>query len=166
MPRWWVATRCATRWPAARTPSSASPAAVREWYRPPRGEVTSATLLAARETGHTVALWSVARDDHGELADDDAAGVGRHLRGALQPGDVVDLHDGIGRSSFTGLSTAADDPSAGELAALPDVLRAWIDQVRPSVASPTSSPRLTTAPALTLVPLHRSIHSHSWIHPT
>ena len=100
-----------------------------QWYRPPRGEVTSATLLAARETGHTVALWSVARDDHGELADDDAAGVGQHLRAALQPGDVVDLHDGIGRSSFAGLPDGQlVTRRRAELAALPDVLRAWVDQ--------------------------------------
>jgi peptidoglycan-N-acetylglucosamine deacetylase len=100
-----------------------------QWYRPPRGEVTSATVLAARETGHTVALWSVARDDHGELADDDAAGVARHLRGALQPGDLVDLHDGIGRSSFTGsVDGQLVTRRRAELTALPDVLRAWIDQ--------------------------------------
>jgi peptidoglycan/xylan/chitin deacetylase (PgdA/CDA1 family) len=99
------------------------------WYRPPRGEVTSATLLAAHETGHAVALWSVARDDHGESADDDSAGVARHLGGALRAGDVVDLHDGIGRSSFSGL---VDDQlvtrRSAELRALPDVLRAWRDQ--------------------------------------
>src|SRR4051794_36189726 len=27
------------------------------WYRPPRGEITSATLIAARATNHTIALW-------------------------------------------------------------------------------------------------------------
>jgi peptidoglycan-N-acetylglucosamine deacetylase len=99
------------------------------WYRPPRGEVTSATVLAARQTGHTVALWSLMRDDHGELADDDAAGVGRHLRAGVRPGDVVDLHDGIGRSSFSGL---VDDQLVtrrrAELTALPDVIRAWREQ--------------------------------------
>ena len=99
------------------------------WYRPPRGEVTSATLLAARQTGHTVALWSLARDDHGELADGDSAGIGRHLRAGVQPGDVVDLHDGIGRSSFTG---PVDDQLArrrrAELTVLPDVIEDWLEQ--------------------------------------
>jgi peptidoglycan/xylan/chitin deacetylase (PgdA/CDA1 family) len=99
------------------------------WYRPPRGEVTTATVLAARQTGHAVALWSLARDEHGELTDGDAAGVARHLSGGVQPGDVVDLHDGIGRSSFVGL---VDDQlltrRRAELRALPDVLAAWRDQ--------------------------------------
>jgi peptidoglycan/xylan/chitin deacetylase (PgdA/CDA1 family) len=99
------------------------------WYRPPRGEVTSATLLAARQTGHTVALWSLARDDHGELADGDTAGIGRHLRTRVHPGDVVDLHDGIGRSSFTGM---VDDRLVrrrrAELTVLPNVIEAWLEQ--------------------------------------
>ncbi len=99
------------------------------WYRPPRGEVTSATVLAAQQTGHTVALWSVARDDHGETADDDSAAVARHLSGALRAGDVVDLHDGIGRSSFTGrVDGQLVTRRSAELRALPDVLRAWRDQ--------------------------------------
>jgi peptidoglycan/xylan/chitin deacetylase (PgdA/CDA1 family) len=99
------------------------------WYRPPRGEVTTATLLAARQTDHTVALWSVARDDHGESADDDSAGVARHLSRALRAGDVIDLHDGIGRSSFTGLVDGQlVTRRSAELRALPDVLRAWRDQ--------------------------------------
>ncbi|MGZ4624736.1 MAG: polysaccharide deacetylase family protein [Kineosporiaceae bacterium] len=99
------------------------------WYRPPRGEVTSATLLAARQTGHSVALWSLARDDHGELADGDSAGIGQHLRAGVQPGDVVDLHDGIGRSSFTGLvDSRLVRRRRAELTVLPDVIESWLEQ--------------------------------------
>lgn len=100
-----------------------------QWYRPPRGEVTSATLLAARQTGHTVALWSLARDDHGELPDGDSAGVGRHLRAAVHPGDVVDLHDGIGRSSFAGeVDEQLVRRRRAELTVLPEVIEAWREQ--------------------------------------
>jgi peptidoglycan/xylan/chitin deacetylase (PgdA/CDA1 family) len=96
------------------------------WYRPPRGEVTSATLISAGETGHVIALWSLARDDHGELADDDSAGVGRHLMTAVKPGDVVDLHDGLGRSALEGpVDAQLLTRRSAELAALPEVLRSW-----------------------------------------
>jgi peptidoglycan/xylan/chitin deacetylase (PgdA/CDA1 family) len=96
------------------------------WYRPPRGEVTTATLISARETGHVIALWSLARDDHGELADDDSAGVTRHLTTGVKPGDVVDLHDGLGRSALEGpVDTQLLIRRSAELAALPEVLRSW-----------------------------------------
>ena len=96
------------------------------WYRPPRGEITSATLIAARETGHAIALWSLARDDHGELADADSAGVGRHLAASVRPGDVVDLHDGLGRSALEGpVDEQLLTRRTAELTALPDVLSAW-----------------------------------------
>jgi peptidoglycan/xylan/chitin deacetylase (PgdA/CDA1 family) len=95
------------------------------WYRPPRGEVTSATVLAAARTGHDIALWSVVRDD-GDVGDDDAAGVARHLVAAIHPGAVVDLHDGLGRS---GLSAHPDETllrrRRAELTALPRVLARW-----------------------------------------
>jgi peptidoglycan-N-acetylglucosamine deacetylase len=93
------------------------------WYRPPRGEVTSATVAAAAATGHDLALWSVIR---GDAADADVAGVRDHLAGSLHRGAVVDLHDGIGRSSFDG---APDEQlltrRRAELAALPEVLARW-----------------------------------------
>jgi peptidoglycan-N-acetylglucosamine deacetylase len=96
------------------------------WYRPPRGEVTSATLISARETGHVIALWSLARDDHGELTDADSAGVTRHLTTQVKPGDIVDLHDGLGRSALEGpVDAQLLTRRSAELAALPEVLRSW-----------------------------------------
>jgi peptidoglycan/xylan/chitin deacetylase (PgdA/CDA1 family) len=98
------------------------------WYRPPRGEVTTATLRAAQETGHRLALWSVGRDHYGETADGDVRAVGAHLRATTRPGDIVDLHDGIGRSSFSGLPDGQlRERRHTEIAALPDVLAAWRD---------------------------------------
>jgi peptidoglycan/xylan/chitin deacetylase (PgdA/CDA1 family) len=95
------------------------------WFRPPRGEVTTATLNAVREAQLDLALWSV---DRGPAPDPDSEGVRRHLAGALQPGAIVDMHDGIGRSAWVG------PPSEGliirrraEISALPQVLPVWKD---------------------------------------
>ncbi len=98
------------------------------WYRPPRGEVTTATLRAAQETGHRLALWSVSRDRYGETSDTDVAAVGSHLRAVTRPGDIVDLHDGVGRSSFSGLpDSQLRNRRRTEIKALPEVLAAWRD---------------------------------------
>jgi peptidoglycan/xylan/chitin deacetylase (PgdA/CDA1 family) len=93
------------------------------WLRPPRGEVTTATLLAAQEAHLELALWSVNR---GNGPDADSAAVGEHLATSLRPGSVVDLHDGIGRSSFAG----HPDPHLilrrrAELQALPGAIEQW-----------------------------------------
>jgi peptidoglycan-N-acetylglucosamine deacetylase len=96
------------------------------WFRPPRGEVTTATLLAAREAGLDLAMWSVTR---GDAPDGDSAGVLRHLTGALHGGAVVDLHDGIGRSSFSGFEDGElVTRRRAELDALPQVLPRWKQQ--------------------------------------
>lgn len=96
------------------------------WLRPPRGEVTTATLLAAQEAGLEVALWSVNRgNDH----DDDSAGVARHLSSSRRPGSIVGLHDGIGRSSWVGHPDHQLITRHGaELAALPTALARWREQ--------------------------------------
>jgi peptidoglycan/xylan/chitin deacetylase (PgdA/CDA1 family) len=70
------------------------------WFRPPRGEVTTATLLAAREAQVDLALWSLSR---GDAPDSDSAGIARHLIRTVHPGAVVNLHDGIGRSAWAGV---------------------------------------------------------------
>jgi peptidoglycan-N-acetylglucosamine deacetylase len=94
------------------------------WYRPPRGEITSAVVRAAAQAGHDVALWSV---DRGGAADDDAAGVARHLATSAHPGAVVLLHDGIGRSGFIGRPDAGlTARRAAEIRALPEVLTSWL----------------------------------------
>lgn len=93
------------------------------WLRPPRGEITTATMLAAREAGLEVALWSVNR---GNGPDADSGPVAKNLVATIRPGAIVGLHDGIGRSSWVG------HPDAGlvtrrtaELTALPGVLPTW-----------------------------------------
>jgi peptidoglycan/xylan/chitin deacetylase (PgdA/CDA1 family) len=96
------------------------------WYRPPRGEVTSASLLAAAAGAEDLALWSVERGT--DVADGDGAGFVEHLTALTGAGDVVDLHDGIGRSSFVG----HPDPvllrrRRTEISALPRALAYWQD---------------------------------------
>jgi peptidoglycan/xylan/chitin deacetylase (PgdA/CDA1 family) len=95
------------------------------WLRPPRGEITSATLLAARQARLDVAMWSAHR---GFGADTDAEGVRTTLLHGTEPGAIVDLHDGIGRSAWVGspdqdLIRRRDT----ELRVLPQVLSAWQD---------------------------------------
>jgi peptidoglycan-N-acetylglucosamine deacetylase len=99
------------------------------WYRPPRGEITSATLNAANDLEQDIALWSLARNGSDGGADDgDWAGVGVHLKNNVHAGAVVDLHDGIGRSALAG-SPDGDllTRRGAEMQVLPSVLRHWVD---------------------------------------
>ena len=96
------------------------------WLRPPRGEITTATLMAAQEASLEIGLWSVNR---GNSPDPDSAGVAEHLSTALRPGSVTGLHDGIGRSSWVG----HPNPQLiirhrAELTALPTAITAWLAQ--------------------------------------
>jgi peptidoglycan-N-acetylglucosamine deacetylase len=74
------------------------------FFRPPRGELTGSALSAAGELGYDVLLWSVTRGDAGVGT---PAGVADHLAGTVTPGDVVALHDGIGRGTFHPRGAAA-----------------------------------------------------------
>jgi peptidoglycan/xylan/chitin deacetylase (PgdA/CDA1 family) len=94
------------------------------FFRPPRGELTGAALQAAAQLGHDVLLWSVTRGP---------AGVGTpravvdHMAVAIGPGDVVGLHDGIGRGTFDRGGVHARVLEARrrvELAALPAAIEA------------------------------------------
>jgi peptidoglycan/xylan/chitin deacetylase (PgdA/CDA1 family) len=67
------------------------------FFRPPRGELTGAAVHAAAELGHDVLLWSVTRGPGGIST---PRAVADHIAGTVAPGDVVALHDGIGRGTF------------------------------------------------------------------
>ena len=67
------------------------------FFRPPRGELTGAAVRAAADLGHDILLWSVTRGPAGVGT---PAMVAGHLGSAVAPGDVVALHDGIGRGTF------------------------------------------------------------------
>jgi peptidoglycan/xylan/chitin deacetylase (PgdA/CDA1 family) len=94
------------------------------WYRPPRGMITGTVLRHSFETGAGVAMWSV---DRGAGADGDADAIRTHLVGALAPGAVIDMHDGLGRSTWDTGTSGAHHLMArreAELRALPAVLDA------------------------------------------
>ncbi len=93
------------------------------WFRPPRGELTGTAVRAAAELGQDLLLWSV---DRGPAGVSTPAAVADHLARAVGPGDVVGLHDGIGRGTFDPHSTLARQLRARrlvELAALPAALQ-------------------------------------------
>lgn len=92
------------------------------FFRPPRGELTGAAVHAAAELGNDVLLWSVTRGPDGVGT---ARAVADHVVGSIGPGDIVALHDGIGRGTFDRASAAARLLRARrsvEVAALPAVL--------------------------------------------
>jgi len=67
------------------------------FFRPPRGNLTGSAIEAAAELGYDVLLWSVTR---GGAEVGTPAAVADHLARTVAPGDVVALHDGIGRGTF------------------------------------------------------------------
>lgn len=67
------------------------------FFRPPRGQLTGPSLRHAATLGCDTVLWSVERGAPGESTPDVVAD---YLRTNLEPGDIVDLHDGIGRGTF------------------------------------------------------------------
>jgi peptidoglycan/xylan/chitin deacetylase (PgdA/CDA1 family) len=70
-------------------------------------------------------MWSV---DRGPAADTDSAGVARSLVKSIHPGAVIDLHDGVGASAFSGVdgynATLVRRRNA-EFEALPGVIDQW-----------------------------------------
>jgi peptidoglycan/xylan/chitin deacetylase (PgdA/CDA1 family) len=87
--------------------------------------LTGASVRQARQRGQGVAMWTV---DRGPAGDVDEVGVRDHLVGSIHPGAIIDLHDGVGSSSFG----SPDEFGAGlvrrratEIAALPAVIDAW-----------------------------------------
>lgn len=100
------------------------------WYRPPYGQASGATLLAARRRGLRTVLWSAWGR---EWAAPDAAAVAARVRRALVPGAVVLLHDSdafspagsVGRTLDALDAVAADLTARGlRTATLDEVLAA------------------------------------------
>jgi peptidoglycan/xylan/chitin deacetylase (PgdA/CDA1 family) len=91
-------------------------------FRPPYGRFNDAAvrLLALRR--RDLVVWSVTR---GKLAWQDADQVASHVVGSVDPGDIVDLHDGIGRGTFkpgTEFAKRLRRRRTVELEALPRIL--------------------------------------------
>lgn len=91
-------------------------------FRPPRGEVTGYALKLCAELGYDTYMWSLERGPSGVST---PAAVTRHLVGDVRPGDIIDLHDGIGRGTFSPSAPFAKALAARrevEVRALPTVL--------------------------------------------
>jgi peptidoglycan/xylan/chitin deacetylase (PgdA/CDA1 family) len=92
------------------------------FFRPPRGNLTGSAIEAAAELGYDVLLWSVTRGGAGVGTPD---AVAEHLARTVAPGDVVALHDGIGRGTFHPRAAGAEELRARrlvEVQALPAAL--------------------------------------------
>ncbi len=92
-------------------------------FRPPRGQLTGHGLLVAAELGYDVFMWSVAGGKMGispqQVAED-------HLVSTVRTGDIICLHDGLGRGTFSPDAPFARELAARrevEVAALPGALR-------------------------------------------
>ena len=91
-------------------------------FRPPRGMLTGYALRVCAELGLDVWVWSCTRGPDGVGTPDV---VVDHLGSTVGPGDVIDLHDGLGRGTFQpGTSFCADLAARREVEvrALPAVL--------------------------------------------
>ena len=66
-------------------------------FRPPRGELTGYALRIAAELGYDTFIWSVTRGpgDKKEVTE-----IGDYMGQTVAAGDVLGLHDGIGRGTF------------------------------------------------------------------
>jgi peptidoglycan/xylan/chitin deacetylase (PgdA/CDA1 family) len=116
------------------------------FFRPPRGELTGSALRAAAALGHDVLLWSVARGPAGVGT---PAGVADHLGRSVGRGDVVALHDGVGRGTFRPGGRAAAllrARRAVEVAALP----AALERIVAAGLRPVTASELLAAGAYTL----------------
>lgn len=92
-------------------------------FRPPRGELTGEALRTCAEVGYDTYMWSIERGPGGVST---PQAVTEHLVANLRPGDIIDLHDGIGRGTFSPSASFAKALAARrevEVQALPDVLR-------------------------------------------
>lgn len=98
------------------------------FLRPPRGDLSGSALRLAAELGYDVLLWSVTRGN--EPGAGTVEGVTAAVTDDLRPGDIVGLHDGIGRGTFapgSGFGRALIARREVEVRALPGILRRIAD---------------------------------------
>ncbi|MGR7027808.1 polysaccharide deacetylase family protein [Geodermatophilus sp. URMC 62] len=97
-------------------------------FRPPRGELTGYALRVAAELGYDTFIWSVTRGpgDKKEVAE-----IEDYMGQTVQAGDVLGLHDGIGRGTFdpqAAFAVALAERRELEVRALPSALRQIADR--------------------------------------
>ena len=115
-------------------------------FRPPRGRLNEAALRVLAPLRHDVVLWSVTR---GALDWRSPAKVADNIVTKTGPGDIIDLHDGVGRWTFEpGTPRAAEllERRLVELEALPRIIEGILDKGIDLVGV---SDLLSSPPALT-----------------
>jgi len=63
------------------------------FFRPPRGLITLASLLATRHLALKITRWSVFGHEWDDAEKDEAETIGERLSGLIKPRDIVCLHD-------------------------------------------------------------------------
>jgi peptidoglycan/xylan/chitin deacetylase (PgdA/CDA1 family) len=74
-------------------------------FRPPQGRLSEAVVRLVTQMRQDIVLWSVTR---GRKAWRTPEAVSNYIAREAGPGDIVDLHDGIGRGLFAPGSDLAD----------------------------------------------------------
>jgi peptidoglycan/xylan/chitin deacetylase (PgdA/CDA1 family) len=97
-------------------------------FRPPRGELTGYALRIAAELGYDTFIWSVTRGpgDKKEVTE-----IGDYMGQTVAAGDVLGLHDGIGRGTFdpqAAFAVALAERREREVQALPAALQQIADR--------------------------------------
>jgi peptidoglycan-N-acetylglucosamine deacetylase len=88
-------------------------------FRPPRGRLSEAAVRLTAKKRHDIVLWSVTR---GPVDERSPRRIADHLIRSTGPGDILDLHDGIGRGTFNpdgAFAAELMDRRVTEVAALP-----------------------------------------------
>lgn len=97
-------------------------------FRPPQGRLSETVVRLVASLGQDIVLWSVTR---GKKRWRTPNAVARHVVDEVGPGDIIDLHDGIGRGTFESGTLLADTLMArrqAEAAALPRILEQLRDR--------------------------------------
>jgi peptidoglycan/xylan/chitin deacetylase (PgdA/CDA1 family) len=97
-------------------------------YRPPRGHLTGHALQICAELEQDVVLWSCTRGPGGAST---ARAVADFVGTNASAGDIVLLHDGLGRGTFQSEADFTRELEARrevEMAALPDILARAADR--------------------------------------
>jgi peptidoglycan/xylan/chitin deacetylase (PgdA/CDA1 family) len=74
-------------------------------FRPPQGRLSEAVVRLVTQMQQDIVLWSVTRGEKRWRSPDEVAA---HVVHEVGPGDIVNLHDGIGRGTFAPDSALAD----------------------------------------------------------
>jgi peptidoglycan/xylan/chitin deacetylase (PgdA/CDA1 family) len=97
-------------------------------FRPPRGELTGYALRVAAELGYDTFVWSVTRGPGDKKS---VVEIGDYMGQHVEAGDVLGLHDGIGRGTFdphASFAVALAERRELEVGALPAALQQIADR--------------------------------------